>query len=77
MCSLLVRDRGLLSAVDFHQDEVGGVVVVLKDVEADDARFLHAGGRVGDGGGFEGVDGGGVDVDVDVDDEHGVGVSLS
>jgi len=67
---LLVRDGGLLRAVDFHQDEVGRVVIVLEDVEAGDARLLHAGGRVGDGGGFEGVDMGGVDVDVDVDDEH-------
>ena len=41
MCSLLVRDRGLLSAVDFHQDEVGGVVAVLQDVEAGDARLLR------------------------------------
>jgi hypothetical protein len=68
---LFVRDGGLLRAVDFHQDEVGGVGVVLKDVEAGDARLLHAGGRIGEGGGFEGVDVGGIDVDVDVDDEHG------
>lgn len=46
------------------------VVIVLEDVEAGDARLLHAVARVFDGGGFEGVDRGGVDVDVDVDDEH-------
>ena len=40
---LLVRDGGLLRAVEFHQDEVGGVGVVLEDVETDDAWLLHAG----------------------------------
>ena len=72
MGRLLVRDGGLLRAVDLHQDEVGRVVVVLEDVEAGDARLLHAGGRVGEGGGFEGVDVGWIDVDVNVDDEHGL-----
>lgn len=37
---LLVRDGGLLRAVDFHQDEMGGVGVVLEDVEAGDAKWL-------------------------------------
>lgn len=72
MGGFLVRDGGLLCAVDLHQGEVGRVGVVLKDVEAGDAGLLHAGGRIGDGGGFEGVDVGGIDVDVDVDDEHGL-----
>ncbi len=40
MGGLFVRDGGFLRAVDFHQDEVGGVVVVLQDVEAGDAGFL-------------------------------------
>lgn len=72
MGGFLVGDGGFLGAVDFDEEEVGGVGVVLEDVEAGDAGFEDAVGRVFDRGGLEGIDVGGVDVDVDVDDEHDV-----
>jgi hypothetical protein len=40
---LFVRDGGFLRAVDFHQDEVGGVGVILEDVEAGDAKMVICG----------------------------------
>ena len=48
-----------------------GVILLLHDVEARNARFADAGLRVGERGGLEGFEVFWLNVNVDVDDQHG------
>lgn len=53
MRRLLVRRCGLGIAIHFHQDEAGGVVLLLDHIKAHNARFLQTQARIPEGGGFE------------------------
>jgi len=67
---LLVTRRVRGRAVDLDEKEPRRVAVLLHDIEAYDARFLHAVARVLERGGPESVDGVGLYVNEDVDDDH-------
>lgn len=49
----LVRRRGVGISIHFHQDETGGVVLLLYHIKAHNARFLQTQARVPERGGFE------------------------
>jgi hypothetical protein len=68
MCRLLVGRRGLGGAVDLDQQEPGGIVLLLQNVEPRDARLLQAVPRVLDASGLEGIYLIGFHLDLDVDD---------
>src|SRR5581483_9202623 len=69
MPGFLVRGGSLGGAIGFDENEARGIVLVLDDIEAGDARLLDAGGGVGKRGLFESVDAIGFDVNLNVDDE--------
>ena len=58
MRGLLVARRRIGVAIDLEQRESRRIVVLLDDVEADDARFLDAVARVLERRRLEGVDSG-------------------
>ena len=70
MGGLFVGEGIAGGAVDFNEEEVGGLIVLLEEVEAGDAGLMQAGAGVGDGGVFERLDVFGLDGDMDMNDEH-------
>lgn len=57
--------------VGFNENEPGGIILLLEEVELRDAGFLPAGAAVGERGGLEGFHAVGFHVDGNEGDEHG------
>src|SRR5579884_2437840 len=72
MGGVLVGDRGLPVAIDLHENKSLGIVGLLDNVKASDARFEHAVARVFDGRFFEAIHKLRLHMNVDMDDVHGL-----
>ena len=71
MAGGLVSGGRIGVTIGLNKDEPRRIVLLLNDVEAPNARFLHAFPRVGETGLLKCLNTLRFDVDMDVDNEHG------
>ena len=64
-------------SIGFDQDETRRVILLLKNVEARNAGFLHAGVRIRERGLLEGIYVLGFQMDMNMNDKHGVEIVRS
>jgi len=61
---------GVFVPIDFDEDKMGRVVLLLDNIKAKDTFFLHAFFRVLDAGLLEGTDIRGLGLGLDMNDKH-------
>jgi len=66
----LVSGRGPVRPVHLREQEPGGIVRLLEDIEPGDSRFPDTRAGIGQRGFLERIDAPGFHLNVDVDDEH-------